>query len=294
MPKDMTKRKAAIVAVVGGLTIFAIKILAYFMSRSVALLSDALESIVNIAASALMLFSVYVSGVPEDENHHYGHQKIENISSLLEGAFILTAAVFIVHTALERIYEPISLVGIEGALGVSLFATAMNGGLSSYLSRTADKEGSMALEGDAKHLLSDVITSLGVIAGLWVAQLTGWAILDPLMALLVAALIMRMGVKLVLKSGQGLMDDHNPEIEARIMRLLDRHRPQFVDYHDVKTRRSGNRVFAELHLSVDGALSVQEAHDFTDHLEKDLRKELPEVTVTIHLEPPEDESEISA
>jgi cation diffusion facilitator family transporter len=288
----MGKREAATAAVVGGLAIFVIKLLAYFMSGSVALLSDALESIVNIAASALMLYSVRVSGMPADEDHHYGHQKIENISSLLEGAFILTAAVFIVHTALERIYEPIGLAGIEGALGVSLFATAMNGGLSWYLSRTAEEEGSMALEGDAKHLLSDVITSLGVIAGLLVAQYTGWSILDPLMALLVAVLIVRLGVRLVLKSGRGLMDDHSPEVEARIMRLLDRHRSQFVDYHDVKTRRSGNRVFAELHLSVDGSLSVHEAHDFTDHLEQDLRKELPEVTITIHVEPPEEESEI--
>lgn len=283
----MGKREAATAAVVGGLAIFAIKLLAYFMSGSVALLSDALESIVNIAASALMLFSVHVSGMPADEDHHYGHQKIENISSLLEGAFILTAAVFIVHTALERIYKPVGLIGIEGALGVSFFATAMNGGLSWYLSRTAEEEGSMALEGDAKHLLSDVVTSLGVIAGLWVAQLTGWAILDPLIALLVAALIVRMGVRLVLKSSRGLMDDHSPEVEARIVRLLDRHRSQFVDYHDVKTRRSGNKVFAELHLSVDGSLSVQEAHDFTDHLEDDLRRELPDVTITIHVEPPE-------
>jgi len=288
----MGKREAATAAVVGGLAIFTIKLLAYFMSGSVALLSDALESIVNIAASALMLYSVRVSGMPADEDHHYGHQKIENISSLLEGAFILTAAVFIVHTALERIREPVGLAGIEGALGVSLFATAMNGGLSWYLSRTAEENDSMALEGDAKHLLSDVITSLGVIAGLWVAQLTGWAILDPLMALLVAALVVRMGVRLVLKSGRGLMDDHSPEVEARIMRLLDRHRLQFVNYHDVKTRRSGNKVFAELHLSVDGSLSVQEAHDFTNHLEQDLRKELPEVTITIHIEPPEEESEI--
>ena len=287
----MGKREAATAAVVGGLIIFAIKLLAYFMSGSVALLSDALESIVNIAASALMLYSVRVSGMPADEDHPYGHQKIENISSLLEGAFILTAAVFIVHTALERIYRPVGLVGIEGALGVSLLATAMNGGLSWYLSRTAEEKGSMALEGDAKHLLSDVITSLGVIAGLWVDQLTGWAILDPLMALLVAALIVRMGVRLVLKSGRGLMDDHSPEVEARIMRLLERHRSQFVNYHDVKTRRSGNRVFAELHLSVNGSLSVQEAHAFTDHLEGDLRRELPDVTITIHVEPPE-ESEV--
>lgn len=286
MQRDLKKIRAAIIAVVGGLVVFAIKLVAYYMSGSVALLSDALESTVNIVASALMFYSVYVSEMPADEDHHYGHQKIENISSLLEGTFILTAAVFIIHTALERIYEPIQLVGIEGALGVSFFATALNGGLSWYLSKTAEEKNSLALEGDAKHLLSDVITSWSVIAGLWVARQTGWTILDPLMAVLVAALIMRIGGKLILKSGRGLMDDHSPEVEAKIMKLLDRHRSNFLDYHDVKTRRSGNKVYAELHLSVDGSLSVQEAHNLTDHLEDDLRSELPNVTITIHIEPP--------
>lgn len=282
----MDKKRASLVAVVGGLIIFAVKLVAYSMSGSVALMSDALESIVNIAASFLMFFSVRISGRPADEDHHYGHQKIENISSLVEGFLILIAALFIIHTALERISRPVELVGVEGALGVSLFATAMNGGISWFLSRAAGEVGSIALEGDAKHLLSDVVTSVGVVLGLWVAQITGWSILDPLIALLVAMLIVRMGAMLVLKSARGLMDDHCPEVEAEIMAILERHSSQFIDYHDVKTRRSGSQVFAELHLSVDGSLTVQESHDLADHLEEDLRKELPEVTITIHVEPP--------
>jgi cation diffusion facilitator family transporter len=289
----MDKKRASLVAVVGGLIIFAVKLVAYLMSGSVALMSDALESIVNIAASFLMFFSVRISGRPADEDHHYGHQKIENISSLVEGFLIITAALFIIHTALERISQPVELVGVKGALGVSLFATAMNGGISWFLSRTAGEVGSMALEGDAKHLLSDVVTSVGVVLGLLVAQITGWSILDPVLALLVAMLIVRMGAKLVLKSARGLMDDHCPEVEAEIMEILERHSSQFIDYHDVKTRRSGNQVFAELHLSLDGSLTVQESHDFTDHLEEDLRKELPEVTITIHVEPPEKIQEAS-
>lgn len=284
----MDKKRAALVAVIGGLIIFGVKMGAWYMSGSVALLSDALESIVNIAASLLMFYSVYVSGMPADEEHQYGHEKIENISSLIEGLLILTAALFIIHTALERIYQPVELTRIEGALGVSLFATAMNGGLSWFLGRTAGESGSMALEGDAKHLLSDVITSVGVAAGLLVAQISGWALMDPALALVVAALIVRMGVNLVLKSARGLMDKHVPEVEEAIMAVLDRHSSQYIDYHDVKTRRSGSRVFAELHLSVDGALTVQEAHEFTDHLEEDLRNELPEVTITIHVEPPQE------
>lgn len=281
----MEKKGAAAIAVVGGVAIFLIKMAAYFMSGSVALLSDALESIVNIAASLLMLYAVYVSGMPADDDHHYGHQKIEGISSLIEGAFILTAAVFIIHTAIERIFDPVPLGSVEAALGVSLFATALNGGLSWFLGRNAEENGSMALEGDSKHLLSDVVTSAGVAVGLLVAEYTGLAVLDPVMALLVAVLIVRMGVKLVLKSSRLLMDLHDPEEERRIMEVLESHVSDSVDFHDLKTRRSGNEVYAEVHLSVDPTLSVEEAHNLADHLEDDLRSELPNTRITIHVEP---------
>ncbi len=222
----MGKRDASIVAVVGGIAIFGIKLGAYFMSGSIALLSDALESIVNIAALLLMFYSVYVSGMPADEDHHYGHQKIENISSMAEGFLIIIAVIFIAHTALERIANPVALKSVEFSLGVSLFATALNGGLSWYLSRVGREVGSIALKGDAKHLLSDVITSLGVVVGLWVSQLTGWAILDPVIALLISALVLKMGVELVLGSSRGLMDDHVPEVEEEIMILLQGHKSQ--------------------------------------------------------------------
>jgi len=281
----MEKKGAAAIAVVGGVAIFLIKMAAYFMSGSVALLSDALESIVNIAASLLMLYAVYVSGIPADDDHHYGHQKIEGVSSLIEGAFILTAAVFIIHTAIERIFDPVPLGSVEAALGVSLFATALNGGLSWFLGRNAEENGSMALEGDSKHLLSDVVTSAGVAVGLLVAEYTGLAMLDPVMALLVAVLIVRMGVKLVLKSSRLLMDLHDPEEERRIMKVLESHVSDSVDFHDLKTRRSGNEVYAEVHLSVDPSLTVEEAHNLADHLEDDLRSELPNTVITIHVEP---------
>lgn len=283
----MDKERAALVAVAGGVTIFGVKMVAYFMSGSVALLSDALESIINIAASFLMLFSVYISGMPADENHHYGHQKVESISSMAEGGFIITAAIFIVHSAIERIYRPVALTMLEAAVGVSLFATAMNGGLSWFLGRTARDTGSIALEGDAKHLLSDVVSSVGVVAGLMVAELTGLYVLDPVIALLVSAVILRIGAKLVLKSARGLMDQSAPVEEAEIRRVLELHESSFFDFHDVKTRRSGDRVFAEFHLSVDGSLTVEEAHELTDHLEEELMEDLPGVILTIHVEPPE-------
>ena len=283
----MDKKRAAIIAVFGGVFIFLLKLGSYFMSGSVALLSDALESIVNIAASCLMLYSIIISGKPPDTNHSYGHEKIENITCMIEGLFILTAALFIIHTALEKLSLPSEITQLEGAIAINLVATALNGGLSWMLGNTADEKGSMALEGDAKHLLSDVITSVGVAVGLWISQITGWTWADPAIAIIVALLIIRMGINIVVKAGRGLMDESCAESEAEIKKILESHKFMFIDFHDVKTRKSGNNVFAELHLSVDGSLSVQEAHDLTEHLEEDLKDSLPNMTVTFHVEPPE-------
>ena len=278
----------------GGLFIFALKLAAWVMSGSVALLSDALESIVNIVASGMMYVSVIISGMPADSDHHYGHEKVESISMLVEGGLIVTAGLFIVHEALGRFSEPAALTQIEFAIVVSLVATALNGALSWYLSKAAVETDSPALEGDARHLLSDVVSSAGIAGGLYLAGLTGWSMLDPVLAIMVSVLVFKMGVELVYKAGQGLMDRSAPEEEARIKGLLKEHQSQFVDFHDVKTRRSGGRVYAELHLSMDGSMTVQEAHDFTDHLEEDLKLELPEVSVTIHVEPPNEPEDNTA
>lgn len=280
----MRKKQAAFIAIIGGITILGIKILAYVVSNSVALLSDALESIVNIAASGLMLFSVHVSELPADDSHNYGHQKIEEISSMLEGLFIVAAALLIAYAAIGRFFESAELFELNLAIGISMVATALNGGLSWFLTRTARKSGSSALEGDAKHLLSDVISSAGVWVGLFVVQLTGWNSVDSILAFGVAALIGRMGLGLVVKSSHHLMDKSCKEEEQRIRDVLLRHKPHFIDFHDVRTRRHGNQVFAELHLLVDGSLSVNDAHDFTDHLEEELRQELPTIDLTIHIE----------
>lgn len=280
----MEKKQAALIAIIGGVVIFGIKLSAFFVSNSVALLSDALESIVNIAASGLMLFSVYVSEKPADESHDYGHQKIENLSSMLEGIFIIIAAFLIIYAAAGRLFEPATLLELNLAIGISIVATALNGGLSWFLAHTARKSESAALQGDAKHLLSDVMSSIGVWIGLFLVQLTGWKPIDSILAFAVSALIARMGIGLVLQSSQFLMD-RSAEEEDRIIEVIRRHEAQFIDFHDVKTRRHGNQVFAELHLSVDGSLSVEEAHDLTDHLEEELKQELPTVNLTIHVEP---------
>jgi cation diffusion facilitator family transporter len=281
----MQKRQVALIAVFGGVIIFLIKLLAYFVSNSVALLSDALESIVNIVASGLMLFSVWLSEKPADDSHNYGHQKIEDISSMLEGIFIVIAALLIVNAAAGRVFSAVLPIEIDLAIGISMIATALNGGISWFLSRAAKKSGSAALEGDSKHLLSDVISTAGVWVGLFIVGLTGWSIVDPIMAFIVAALIAKMGLGLIVKSSSRLMDNSCKDEEAKIRDVLLRHKYRFIDFHDMKTRRNGNLVFCELHLSVDGSLSVEEAHDLTDHLENELKEELPNANMTIHVEP---------
>ena len=281
----MDKKSTAASAIIGGVLIFAVKLYAWWISGSVALLSDALESVVNIIASVMMFASVLISEKPPDEDHMYGHQKIENISCFIEGFLVIVAGLLIAWAAYGRLLNPVVLVELNIAVFISLFATSLNGVLSWLLMRTADKTGSLALEGDAKHLLSDVISSVGVIIGLFIGEQLGIPVIDPLMAMIVAVLVLKMGIELVLKSGGGLMDESCGETETDIRRIMDRHHQSFVDYHNLKTRKSGERVFAELHLSLDGGLSVQEAHDFTDHLEEDVQEELPNVSLTIHIEP---------
>ena len=281
----MEKKKIALITFVLAFLIFGIKLIAFFISNSVALLSDALESIVNIAASGLMFFSICISGRQPDSDHKYGHQKIEDLSSMIEGILILAAALLIIFTALERFYEPSQLLQLDLAIIVSIIATSINAGLSWLLNKTSKECGSAALEGDAKHLFSDVISTCIVWIGLIISHMTGWKFIDPLLAFFVALLIIRIGLKLCVKSSNRLMDQSCKEEEKKIMEVLNKHTFHFLDFHDLKTRRHGNHVFAELHLSVKGSLSVKEAHDLTDHLEEELKKDQPNIHLTIHVEP---------
>ncbi len=281
----MKKMQVALIALFGGIAVLIIKLGAFLVSNSVALLSDALETIVNIAASGLMLFSVYVSEKPPDESHNYGHQKIEEISSMLEGIFIVAAALLIVYAAWGRLLTPAKLSKLDLAIAISIIGTALTGTLAFFLSRSAKKTGSAAIGGDATHLLSDVVSSVGIWIGLLIVQFTGLRFIDSILAFVVAALIARMGIGLILKSSQPLMDRSCEEEEKKIKDVLNRHKFRFVDFHDLRTRRNGNQVLCELHLSVDESLSVKQAHDLTDHLENELREELPNANLTIHIEP---------
>lgn len=281
----MRKQSAAYVAIAGGLAVFGIKLTSYFISNSVALLSDALESIVNIVASIVMLFSIRVSERPADESHKYGHEKIEDISSAFEGALIMIAAIFIIGTAAGRILAPVELIELNLAILVSVVASGMNVGISLVLSRTGKESKSAALEGDARHLLSDVISSAGVWVGLVVVQFTGWLIFDPLLAFVVAGIIARMGLKLIYRSLNRLMDTSCSEEEEVIRGVLDSLGPRLIEYHDLKTRRQGNRVLAEVHLTVSDDMSVREAHDMVDRFEQEMHEVVPSVELTVHVDP---------
>jgi cation diffusion facilitator family transporter len=281
----MRKKQAAIIALVCGIIIFFLKLVAFFVSNSVALLSDALESIINILASGLMFFSISISVRDPDQRHKYGHQKIEDISCLLEGVLIVFAALFIINTAINRLSATNYLLEMNFGIVISIAATAINLCVSYLLLNTAKKTGSNALKGDSKHLMSDVISSVGVWIGLIIGQLIGFDYMDSLLAFIVAIFIIKMGADLVLKSSHNLMDQSCVDEEKTIGEILRQHEYRFIDFHDLKTRRSGSFVFAELHLSVISSLSVKEAHDLTDHLEKDVRERCPNVNLVIHVEP---------
>ncbi|MBT8171323.1 cation diffusion facilitator family transporter [Candidatus Bathyarchaeota archaeon] len=281
----MEKTKIALITLIAAILIFGIKLIAYFISNSVALLSDALESIINIVASGLMFFSVCISNRAPDSEHKYGHQKIEDLTSMIEGLLILAAAILIITTAIGHLFEPSELLKLDWAIAISIIATLINASLSWLLIKTSKDCESPALEGDAKHLFSDVISSIVVWLGLIVTQITGLIFIDSLLAFLVAILIIRIGIDLCIKSSNRLMDQSCKEEEKRIMKVLQRHTFRFIDFHDLKTRRNGNQIFAEMHLSVDGSLSVKGAHDLTEHLEQELMKEQPNIQLTIHIEP---------
>ncbi|HUL38678.1 MAG TPA: cation diffusion facilitator family transporter [Methanomassiliicoccales archaeon] len=279
----MNKQQVAMLAIIGGSLIFSLKLLAFLVTNSVALLSDALESIINIVASIMMLLSIRIAAIPEDQNHRYGHQKAENISAYTEGFLILIAAFLIIGTSISRLFSPIVLSDIDLGLAISLTATGINAMLSYVLLKEARLTGSIAMEGDSKHLLSDVLSSIGVVIGLFIASITGYYVLDPLLALIVAAIIIRMGIGIVRKASTDLMDQSCPEVEKRIVAIMDG-MDGYIEYHDIKTRKNGNNYYAEFHLCVKGETTVRDSHELTDGIEADLRKDFPNIAVNIHVE----------
>lgn len=266
-----------------------IKAAAYLLTNSMGLLSDALESGVNLGAAAMVLAVLRVVALPPDEEHTYGHGKAEYFSSGVEGTLITFAAVAISVTAVQRLVEPRPMDQVGLGLALATAAAAINLLVALILRHVSRQWRSIALEADAQHLLTDVWTTAGVIVGVSAASLTGWQTLDPLVALVVAANIAWSGVRLVRRSLLGLMDTALPAPEIRAVRsALEGFAEKGVRYHALRTRQAGARIFVSVHIQVPGTWSVKRGHDLLEAIERKVRQTLAGVTVDTHLEPLED------
>lgn len=279
--------RAARLSLLVALWVLGLKALAYLLTGSVALLSDALESTVNVAAALLALFAIRFAQRPPDETHPFGHSKAEYFSAVLEGVLVVLAALLIAKESIPRLLHPRPLGDLGPGLLVSLLASLINGLLAWHLLRQGRRLRSPALTADGYHVLSDVLTSVGVLAGVSLAWATGLWVLDPLLALLVAGDILLMGFRLVRESVGGLMDEGlSPAEVSRIRKTIaEALGGRALEVHDLKTRKAGNRAFLEFHLVVPGSMTVEEAHRLCDELERALEESFPGLAVTIHVEP---------
>ena len=277
------------VSVATSVVTIVLKFWAYSVTDSVGLLSDAIESLVNIVAALVALAVLYYVAFGPDDDHNFGHDKAEYFSSGIEGGLIIAAAVAIVWSAIPRLIEPRAIEQITLGIVLTVAASAANALCAWVLLRAAKVHRSITLEADARHLLTDVWTSAGVLVGIVVANATGWARLDPLVAIAVAVHIVWTGWSLIKRSFDGLMDRAIPANEhAKLIEVLERYKTQGCDYHQLRTRQSGKRSFIDVHLLVPGTTSVLDGHDVVERFEAEVRTLLPHVEVLTHLEPIED------
>ena len=267
-----------------------LKTLAWRMTGSVGLLSDALESCVNLFAAVIALVIITIAERPADEEHAYGHSKAEYFSSGSEGGLIILAAASIIWSALPRLFSPQPLENVSTGLLISVGASAINLFAARVLITEGKKNNSITLEADGNHLMTDVWTSIGVLFGIGLVKLTGWLILDPIIALLVAANIIWTGYRLMVRSVLGLIDTAIPmEERKKVEQLLSKYQPEGIEFHSLLTRQAGQRKFVSFHILVPGVWSVQQGHDLLEVVEEEVRNALKgPVTVFTHLEPIED------
>ena len=287
---NIAKQNTARLSVLSNTALVLMKFVIGFATGSVSIISEAIHSSMDLIAAVIAFFSVRKSAEPPDTEHSFGHGKFEDISGLVEALLIFVAALLIMYEAVTKLLghetqemRPELLITGIAVMGISALA---NWYVSRRLFAIAKESESIALESDALHLRTDVYTSLGVFAGLILIQLTGNPLFDPLVALCIAVMIMKAAYDLTKRSVADLIDHSIPAAdEKRIKEIIHQHEDIYAGFHDLKTRRSGPEIFIEFHLVVPGALSVNESHDLTDHLESDLTTEYPRATITIHVEP---------
>jgi cation diffusion facilitator family transporter len=279
----------AVMSIITSIFTIAVKFAAYFLTGSVGLLSDALESFVNLGAALVALATLSYAHSGADEDHNFGHEKAEYFSSGIEGALIFVAAGAIVWSAVPRLLAPQPIEQVGLGLALSVVAAGANLLCGWFLLKGARDHRSITLEADAHHLLTDVWTTAGVIVGVGLVVVTGWLILDPLIAITVAANILWTGYRLIRRSFDGLMDRAIPKAERdEIEKVLEQVKAVGGDYHRLRTRAAGKVSFVDVHVLVPGAMSVVEGHDLVEKLESEIREKVPHVEVLTHLEPVED------
>lgn len=286
-PPSLTRY--AWLSIAAAVATITLKSVAWQMTGSIGLLSDAIESFVNLAGALMALWMLTLAATPADDDHAHGHGKAEYFSSAFEGFLILLAAVSIGYTAIGRLLAPQPLEAVGLGLMVSVLASVINFATARILLRVGKEHNSITLEADAHHLMTDVWTSAGVIGGVGLVWMTGWLWLDAAIALLVAANIVWTGFQLMSRSAAGLMDvSLPPEKLALIETLLAGYRAQGLDFKALRTRQAGSRAFVTLHVLVPGDWSVQYGHDWAERIEVDIRNAIQHADVTTHLEPKEE------
>lgn len=281
----------ALLSIVTAIVIITLKTMAFLVTGSVGFLSDAVESIANLVAAGVALWALTLAHRPPDATHAYGHSKAEYFSGALEGLLILLAAGGIAVTAGGRLFHPEPLEQVGLGLALNILSTAINAIVAWILLRASKRLRSITLRADAYHLLTDVWTSVGIILGIVVVGLTGWLILDPIIALVVAANITWTGIQLIRETGSGLLDAAMPvDVQRTITTILDKHLEQGIQFHALRTRVAGSRGFVSLHVLVPGNWTVQQGHDVCEMIELEIIRALPGTSVITHLEPLEDPS----
>jgi cation diffusion facilitator family transporter len=290
MKERRSLTRFAWLSIAAAVTTISLKTVAYFLTGSVGLLSDAIESLVNLAGAIMALIMLTIAARPADESHVYGHSKAEYFASLVEGMLILTAAAGIFITAINRLLHPTQLQELGIGLGVSVAASAINFVVARILLVQGRNRNSISLEADAHHLMTDVWTSAGVISGVAVAGLTRWIILDPLLAIAVALNIVWTSFQLVRRSVLGLMDTALPQKEQHLIEeVMKKYHAKGVTFHALRTREAAARRFVSVHMLVPGTWTVHDAHHIAEDFESDVRLALGGViTVFTHIEPVED------
>ncbi len=281
-----TLHRYAYLSIGAAVVTIALKGLAYLLTGSVGLLSDAVESLVNLAAALVALTALIIAARPPDESHEYGHDKIEYFSSGIEGTLILVAGVSIIATSIDRLLRPHAVEQIGIGLGLSVLASLVNFGVAMVLDRVGKANDSVTLQADAHHLMTDVWTSVGVLTGLIVVGISGVTWLDPVIALVVALNILRIGIVLLRKSVDGLMDTPIPEPERRAVEgVIHKFETSGIQFHALRTRQSGARRFISVQVLVPPRWTVKQAHDVVEDIEREMRAVVPHSRVFTHLEP---------